>query len=116
MKVKLMSSLPSLPETGPNFLFKASPRIDLTPGFDGPVMLCKQKTTVEMKSLEVGMPELTFQDSPRDPWSEIEVTNIIMGFYLVSDNTMRPGEVIGEVDGDAYLPYYFKMTDFPVGK
>ncbi len=115
MSVKLMSSMPALPPTGPNFLFKASPRIDLKPGFDGPVFLCKQKTEVEMKSLEVGMSELSFKDSPRDPWSEVEVTDVIMGFYLVSDNTMRPGEIVTEVNGDAYLPYYFKMTDFAVG-
>ncbi len=31
-----------------------------------------------------------------------------MAFYLVSDNTMWPGEVLAKVDGDAYLPYYFK--------
>lgn len=115
MKVRLMSAMPSLPPTGPNFLFKASPRIDLQPGFDGPVLLCKQKTEVDLRSLEVGTSELSFEDSPRDPWSEIEVTNVILGFYLVSDNTMRPGEVITEVKGDTYLPYYFKMTDFAVG-
>ncbi|MEI8259750.1 MAG: acetoacetate decarboxylase family protein [Deltaproteobacteria bacterium] len=115
MKVDLMSEMPSLPPTGPNFLFKASPRIDLQPGFDGPVFLCKQKTEVQMRSLEVGMSELTFKDSPRDPWSEIEVTDVIMGFYMVSDNTMRPGEIVAQVDGDAFLPYYFKMTDFAVG-
>jgi acetoacetate decarboxylase len=115
LKVTLMSSLPSLPATGPNFLFKASPRIDLKPGFDGPVLLCKQTTEVALKSLEVGMPELTFKDSPRDPWSEVEVVNPLAGFYLVSDNTMRPGTVVAKVDGDAYLPHYFKMIDFPVG-
>ena len=42
----------------------------------------------------------------------IEITNINIGFYLVSDNTMQPGRVLAEVDGDAYLPHYFKMTDF----
>lgn len=116
LKVTLMSSLPALMPTGPTFLFKASPRIDLQPGFEGPVLLCKQKTEVELKSLEVGMPELHFLESPRDPWAEIEIENLIMGFYLVSDNTMRPGEVVAKVDGDAFLPYYFKMVDFPVGK
>ncbi len=114
LRVRLTSTLPTLPPTGPNFLFKASPRIDLTPGFDGPVHLCKQKTEVVVKRLEIGVPEVTFRDAPRDPWSEIAVTRVLMGFYLVSDNTMRPGEVLGEVDGAAYLPYYFKMLDFPL--
>ena len=60
------------------------------------------------------MPELTFRPSARDPWSEVEVVSPLAGFYMVSDNTMRPGYVIGPVDGDAYLPHYFKMIDFPV--
>lgn len=116
LRVELMSELPALAPTGPTFLFKALPRIDLKPGFEGPVLLCKQSTELALKSLEVGMPEITFKDSPRDPWAEVEVTQVIAGFYLVSDNTMRPGEVIAKVDGDAYLPYHFKCLDFPVGK
>jgi hypothetical protein len=66
-----------------------------------------------LNSLEVGMPELTFKDSSRDPWAEVEVVSPIAGFSIVSNNTMRPGEVVTTVDGDAYLPYYFKMVDFP---
>ena len=27
----------------------------------------------------------------------------------------EPGRVLGEIDADAYLPYYFKMTDFFAG-
>jgi acetoacetate decarboxylase len=113
LRVALMSTIPSLPPTGPNFLFKASPRIDLTPGFEGPVLLCKQTTEVVPHSVEVGVPEVTLRDSPRDPWSEVEVVSPLAGFYLVSDNTMRPGSVVARVDGDAYLPHYFKMIDFP---
>ena len=115
LKVRLTGRLPALPPTGPNFLFKASPRIDLEPGFDGPVLLCQQKTEVALKSLEIGVPEISLTASARDPWSEVEVTRMIMGFYLVSDNTMRPGAVLAEVDGKAFLPYYFKMMDFPAG-
>ncbi|MCC7386602.1 MAG: acetoacetate decarboxylase family protein [Deltaproteobacteria bacterium] len=116
LKVELMAELPALAPTGPSFLFKALPRIDLQPGFDGPVLLCKQTTEIALSSLEVGVPELRFHDSPHDPWSEVEVTDVIAGFYLISDNTMRPGEVIAKVDGDAYLPYHFKNIDFPIGK
>lgn len=116
LKVDLMSDLPALAPTGPNFLFKALPRIDLKPGFDGPVLLCRQRTEIALESLKVGVPELTFRESPRDPWAEIEVTGVLAGFYLVSDNTMLPGEVLATIDADAYLPYYFKCLDFPVGK
>lgn len=116
LTVELFGEVPELAPVGPTFLFKAAPRIDLRPGFDGPVLLCRQRTELEVKRLEVGVPALQLRGSPDDPWDEVEVVEPLGGFYLVSDNTMRPGEVIGKVDGDAYLPYHFKCIDFPVGK
>ena len=116
IKAKITDSFPELPEMGANFLFKASPRIDLQPGFDGPVFLCRHKTTVEMKSLEIGSADLVLTDSVDDPWAELEGPKVTLAFYLVSDNSMLPGSVITEVDPDAYLPYYFKITDFFSGK
>lgn len=113
LQVELLSTLPGLPPTGPTFLFKASPRIDLRPGFDGPVLLCRQQTELELKCVEVGPPALTFRPSARDPWSEVEVMTPLAGFYLESDNTMRPGEILGTVDADGFLPHWFKMIDFP---
>lgn len=112
IKVTLASSLPALPPQGPNFLFKASPRIDLQPGFDGPVLLCRQQTDLSVVSLELGAAEVNLQHSEFDPWDELTVGNIFMGFYLVSNNTMQPGKVISEVPGESFLPYFFKMTDF----
>lgn len=112
IKAALSGTLPGLPGTGPTFLFKGLPKIDLSPGFDGPVFLCRQQTDLEMKSLEIGSAELIMRESASDPWAEVEVTKVVAAFYLVSDNTMQPGEVIEEVDGNAYLPYYFKITDF----
>ena len=116
LKAKLSGSLPQMPDSGPNFLFKAMPRIDLQPGFDGPVLLCRHQTEVKMKSLEIGAGQVAFQESESDPWSEIEIVKVIMAFYLVSDNTMLPGRVVKEVAPDSYLPYYFKITDFFTGK
>jgi acetoacetate decarboxylase len=115
IKAKCATPLPALPPLGPNFLFKASPRIDLQPGFDGPVLLCRHQTDIAMKSLELGSADLTLRPSDCDPWADIEVTKIVAAFYMVSDNTMQPGKVLGEVDGGAYLPYYFKITDFFAG-
>jgi hypothetical protein len=92
------------------------PRVDLKPGFDGPVLLCKQQTDIQFKSLEIGSAEIKFTESAADPWAEVEVTKVVIAFYLVSDNTMQPGKVLAEVDADAYLPYYFKMLDFFAGK
>lgn len=116
INLRLTDPLPALPGMGPTFLFKASPRIDLTPGFDGPVYLCRQQTDVKMKHLEIGAAEISLRDSAADPWSELEPVKALLGFYLVSDNTMLPGKVIAEVDPETYLPYYFKMTDFFCGE
>lgn len=116
LKAELSGRFPQLPKLGPTFLFKAMPRIDLSPGFDGPVLLCRQKTDIEMKSLEIGTAEIIFRDSAYDPWEEIEVEKVIVAYFLVSDNTMNPGKVIAEVDPKLYLPHYFKMTDFFSGE
>jgi acetoacetate decarboxylase len=115
IRATMAGTLPGLPPQGPTYLFKASPRIDLQPGFDGPVLLCSQQTDIEMRSLEIGSAEVSLTPSPHDPWAEIEITSVTAAFFLTSDNTMQPGTVLAEVDGDAYLPYYFKMTDLFVG-
>jgi len=116
IEAKLTGELENMPPQGPTFLFKGSPRIDLQPGFDGPVMLCRHQTEVEMKKMEIGSAEVKLTPSDHDPWAEVELVNINIAFFLVSDNTMLPGKVLKEVDGDAFLPYYFKMTDFFSGE
>ena len=116
MDIELSATLPELPPTGPTYLYKAMPRIDLQPGFDGPVYLAAQKTDVKTKSIEIGSGSVQFEKSESDPWYELQDLNVMMAFYIVSDNTMLPGQILTEVDGDAYLPYYFKMTDFSTGR
>ena len=116
INMELTDTLPELPPMGPTFLFKAMPRIDLTPGFDGPVFLTSQKTELELKSLDVGTAELILRVSQHDPWVEIENPEVLAAFYLVSNNTMHPGKVLAEVDPEDYLPHYYKMTDFSSGK
>jgi acetoacetate decarboxylase len=113
---QLSGRIPELPPMGPTFLFKAMPRIDLTPGFDGPVLLASQRTQIEPQSLEIGSAELTLRPSERDPWAEIRDPEVMTAFFIVSDNTMLPGKVLSEVDPEAYLPHYFKMTDFSFGE
>jgi acetoacetate decarboxylase len=116
IRVELSGKIPELPPMGPTFLFKALPRIDLTPGFDGPVLLASQRTEIEPHSVEIGTAELTLRPSEHDSWAEVTDPEVITAFYIVSDNTMLPGRVLSEVDPDAYLPHYFKMTDFSVGE
>ncbi len=115
VRVDLTDTLPDLPPMGPTFLFKAMPRIDLTPGFDGPVFLAKHVTEIDLKSLEIGTADLSLRESEFDPWAEIDGLEVMAAFYLVSDNTMQPGKILTEVDPDAYLPHYYKMTDFHAG-
>lgn len=115
IRADLAGSLPELPATGPTFLFKAMPKADLTPGFDGPVFLVRQKTEIKMQTLDFGTAEVTFQYSDYDPWSEVVLEKVLMAFYLVSDNTMMPGQVLAEVDPLTYLPYSFKALDFFAG-
>lgn len=100
------------PPVGPTFLFKASPRIDLEPGFDGPVLLATQTTEITPKRIVAGTAELTFRESETDPWSDFEGMEPTVAFLLESSNSMLPGQVLEEVDPDAFLPHYFKMTDF----
>jgi len=115
LDVELEGELPLLPPAGPNFLFKASPRIDLRPGFDGPVLLCRQQTDVELVEGELGRGTLKLTPSATDPWAALGDVDVTMAFAIVSNNTMMPGKVLGEVDADAFLPHYFNMTDFFAG-
>jgi len=115
IEVALSGSLPELPPMGPTFLFKAMPRIDLTPGFDGPVLLASQKTEIRARRVEVGTAEVTLRPSEHDPWAEIGKPEVVAAFCLESDNTMLPGAVLEEVDPELFLPHYFKMTDFHAG-
>ena len=115
LSVETTGSLANLPPSGPTYLFKGMPKVDLTPGFDGPVLLVSQQTEVEAKSVKVGTSELKLTHSETDPWSELEGLEPMMSFIVESSNRMLPGKVLAEVDGDAYLPHYFNMTDFYCG-
>lgn len=109
-------TLDDLPPTGPTYLFKASPRIDLEPGFDGPVLLAEQTTEVRPRSIAIGTADLKFLPSDADPWIELKDASVLMAFQIDSHNRMLPGKVVAEVDGAAFLPHYFKMTDFTCGE
>lgn len=115
LSIELSGSLPGLPPTGPTYLFKGMPRVDLRPGFDGPVFLVSQQTEVVPSAVRVGAPNLRFERSALDPWHELAELEVMMGFAIESSNRMFPGEVLAEVDADAFLPHYFTMTDFYCG-
>jgi len=113
LKAELTTPLDEPPlQVGPNFLFKFQPRADLRPGFDGPVLLVRQKTDLEFLSFEMGTGEIHFEPSPFDPWSEIVCKNPIATYWVKANNTMQRGEVVGEADPGAFLPYAFSRTDW----
>ncbi len=99
-------------KVGPSFLFKFMPSANLEPGFDGPVLLVRQKTEVAYHAFEMGPGEIAFQDSPFDPWSEVRCVQPITAYHFTSTNRMLPGEVVGEADPSAFLPHSFARTDW----
>ena len=115
IRAQLAAEMPQLPPMGPTFLFKAMPRADLTPGFDGPVLLVRQATDIALNKLGVGTAEVLLKHSDADPWAEVEIANVIVAYYLDSNNTMQPGQVVAEANPETFLPHFFKMTDFSTG-
>lgn len=115
IEMLLSDELPLVPPAGPSFVFKASPRIDLQPGFDGPVLLCSQFTDVELIKGDIGQGTVTLRTSPYDPWAVLGDLDVTLAFAMKCNNTMQPGEVLTEVDAEAFLPHYFKMTDLFTG-
>lgn len=113
LKVKL--DAPPL-KVGPSFLFKFMPSASLKPGFDGPVLLVKQRTEINYHSFEMGPGEIQFAPSIHDPWSEIECVRVMTSYYFTSTNRMLPGEVVGEADPEKFLPYSFSRTDWGFDK
>lgn len=113
VRAELVSKMDEPPiKVGPSFLFKYSPAADLSRGFDGSVFLIRQRTNIETQSFEMGSGEIVFEDSPHDPWGEIKVERVIATYYMVSNNYMQPGQVVGSADPSAFLPYSFLKTDF----
>ena len=113
IKTDLMTKMDEPPmKVGPTYLFKYSQAADLSRGFDGPVLLVRQRTDIEYHTFEMGPGEIVLTDAPQDPWSEIEVKGVIASYYMVTTNRMQPGEVVGEADPEAFLPYAFLRTDF----
>jgi acetoacetate decarboxylase len=110
-ELKMKMDAPPL-KVGPSFLFKFMPAANLKPGFDGPILLVKQRTEIEYQCFEMGGGEITFKDSPHDPWSAVKCNRVIAAYYFTSTNRMQPGEVIAEADPEAFLPYSFSRTDW----
>ncbi len=103
-------------KVGPTFLFKFMPAASLKPGFDGPVLLVRQRTEIEYKEFEMGSGQITFEESIHDPWYEVRCKNPIASYFFTGITRMQPGEVVGEADPEVFLPYSFSRTDWGFDK
>jgi len=102
-------------KVGSNFLFKYMPAADLSRGFDGPVLLVRQRNEFDYHAFEMGAGEISFADSPHDPWSEIVCKQVIAAYFFTSTNRLLPGSVLAQVDPQAFLPYALSRTDWELG-
>jgi acetoacetate decarboxylase len=93
---------------GVTFLFKFAHGVEAGQAFEHPPQLVRQVTTTRAKELEFGTAKVTTLPSPYDsPWGKLPVVELLGGMRTLADNTMLPGKVLTEVNGEAFLPYSF---------
>jgi acetoacetate decarboxylase len=90
------------------YRFFPGPNADLA---DYNPWLVQQETVFRTKSIKFGEAEISFQNSPFDPWSEVEVVKMLGAIYMVGNNTMLPGQSVAKVDPIQFAPYAFIKTD-----
>ncbi|PKN89302.1 MAG: acetoacetate decarboxylase [Deltaproteobacteria bacterium HGW-Deltaproteobacteria-1] len=73
--------------------------------------LVRQETVFRPKTIKFGEAEITFHNSPFDPWAEVEVVKMLGAVYMVGDSSMLPGQSVTRVDPIQFAPYAFKGTD-----
>ncbi len=81
-------------------------------GFDLMPTLVRQKLNYGNSVKKSARCEITVQDSPHDPWIELEVVNMLGGIYTVGDNILAPGESLGLVNPMEFIPYSLIRWDW----
>ncbi|MHA1803927.1 MAG: acetoacetate decarboxylase family protein [Promethearchaeota archaeon] len=108
MELGLNPSKPS--STVYNFKFFAAPdliNLDYNP------RLMREEITMKPSMMKIGEGTVKLNFSEKDPWSEVEVVRELGALYLVSDNSMRPGTIVAEIDQETFRPYaYIKIDPF----
>jgi acetoacetate decarboxylase len=97
-------------DVNPIFLFKHFPAQDAN-GFDYQPRLIRGDVTASRKSIAVGHGNIRFNSSKFDPWGEVEVVKILGATYTISNTSMLKGEVLEELDTDAFIPYSYLKWD-----
>jgi len=93
------------------FLFKyfASPEDPFR--FDYNPRLVRRESNSIIKSREFGEANVVLTPADNDPWSEVQVEQVLGGLYLQSDMYPAPAKVVAEVDPEEFLPYAFAKYD-----
>lgn len=92
-----------------NFKYSKSPDGS---GFDLKPRLIAQGVTMETQVLKIGEFKINFEDSPHDPWAELEVVKMLGCTYAVGTSVLLRGKVLAEVDPSTYVPYSSSKWDW----
>lgn len=79
-----------------------------------PTLIRVKLSVADIKENKFGTAAVTMTDSPHDPWAELEVVKMIGAQYIVSTNTLEPGENLyfNKIDPMKFLPYSFIRWDW----
>lgn len=81
-------------------------------GFDLAPMLVTQRLVSDVKVYKAAEASITFQESEHDPWSELEVVNMLGAVYTVSTNVLEKGKVLQPLNPLEFLPYCYLRWDW----
>jgi acetoacetate decarboxylase len=109
--IKETNQIPKRGKNHVNFLFKHFPAPNKE-GFDYQPWLVRQETSGGFKLLLKGEADITLKSTVHDPWAELEIVKVYGTMYIKTDNEMFPGEKIGEVDSEEFLPYSYIKWDW----
>jgi acetoacetate decarboxylase len=80
-------------------------------GFDYNPRLIREVIQLRPNNVEMGEAELVLQSSEHDPWSDIDIVQVLGASYSIGNNSMLPGSVVAEVDQNEFAPYAFMKLD-----
>lgn len=95
----------------PMFNVKYSKAIDGS-GFDLPPTLVSQLLTYHTVESHPVHCTVEMQDSPHDPWAEMEIVRMLGGHYVVGDNVLEKGKVLATVPPMEFAPYAWLRWDW----
>lgn len=81
-------------------------------GFDLMPILVTQRLVSDVKVYKAAEASVMFQESPHDPWSELEVVKMLGAVYTVSTNVLEKGRVLEPLHPMEFLPYCYLRWDW----